>query len=85
MITLFNRKELMVTFDMNEQARVRSILAEHGVDYRIKTVNRMSPSAVSSGVRGRMGTFGQSHDTTLEYIIYVKRADYENAVHLIQH
>lgn len=83
MITILNRKELIITFDMKEQARVRSILADHGIDYHIKTVNRMSPSPVSAGARGRTGTFGQNHDTMLEYMIYVKKDDYEKALHLI--
>ncbi|MBQ9767157.1 MAG: hypothetical protein IJW37_03545 [Lachnospiraceae bacterium] len=74
MITVFNRKELVVTFDMKEQALIRDVLAKNGVDYRIKTVNRVSPSAVPTGGRGRVGTVGQSQDTTLEYIIYVKKA-----------
>ncbi len=84
MITILNRKELVITFDIKEQARVRSILADHGIDYHIKTANRMSPSPVSAGVRGRTGMFGQSHDAVLEYIIYVKKDDYEKALHLIQ-
>ena len=83
MITIFNRKEVLVTFDMKEQARVRGILANNGVDYRIKTVNRMSPSAVPAGGRGRVGTVGQRPDTTLEYIFYVKKSDYEKALRLI--
>lgn len=54
MITLFNRKELTVTYDMNEQARVRT------------------------------GSYGQNTDAMIEYIIYVKKADYERAGKLIQ-
>lgn len=42
MITLFNRKELTVTFDLNEQARLRKVLAEDGIDYTVKTVNRLN-------------------------------------------
>ena len=84
MITLFNRKELAVTFDMNEQARVRALLAEKGIDYIVKTVNRLSASPFSAGSRVRTGTYGQNTDMMIEYVIYVKRADYEKAEYLIQ-
>ena len=83
MITLFNRKELTVTFDMKEQARVRTLLAEEGIDYSVKTVSRMSPSPVSSGTRVRTGTYGQTVDAMIEYIFYVKKTDYERAKGII--
>ena len=56
MITIFNRKELTITYDLNEQARVRTLLAAEGIDYSVKTVNRMSASPFSAGSRGRTGT-----------------------------
>lgn len=84
MLTLFNRKELAVTYDINEQARVRTLLAGEGIDYSVKTVNRLSASSFSSGSRGRTGTYGQNTEAMTEYIIYVKKADYENAMKIIQ-
>ena len=33
MITIFNRKELLVTFDMKRQGNVRDILSANGIDY----------------------------------------------------
>lgn len=84
MITLFNRKELTVTFDLNEQARLRKVLAEEGIDYTVKTVNRLSASPFSAGSRVRTGTYGQNTDAMTEYIFYVKKMDYERAIYLIQ-
>lgn len=83
MITIFNRKEVCVTYDMKEQARVRDILARNGIDYSVKTVNRMSASAVSAGDRGRVGTYGQDASAMYEYKIYVHKTDYEKAKKLI--
>lgn len=83
MITIFNRRELCVTDDMKEQARVREILAGNGFDYYVKTVNRMSASVVSMGDRGRVGTYGQDASAMYEYKIYVRKADYEKASGLI--
>ncbi len=84
MITLFNRKELTVTYDINEQARVRTLLAGEGIDYFVKTVNRLSASSFSSGSRVRTGTYGQNTEAMTEYIIYVKKAEYEKAANLLQ-
>ncbi|MBE5930010.1 MAG: hypothetical protein E7268_02985 [Lachnospiraceae bacterium] len=84
MITLFNRKKLTVTYDINEQARIRTLLAGEGIDYSVKTVNRLSSSSFSAGSRVRTGTYGQNTEAMIEYIIYVKKADYERAGKLIQ-
>ena len=37
MITIFNRKELAITYSTNEQARIRDILTAEGIDYIIDT------------------------------------------------
>ena len=84
MITIFNRKELMVTFDLSEQARIRMLLAAEGIDYSVKTVNRLSSSPFSAGSRSRTGTYGQNTEAMIEYSIYVKKTDYERAVKVIQ-
>ena len=36
MITIFNRKQLMITYDMVLQAKIRDILAANNVDYICK-------------------------------------------------
>lgn len=81
MITIFNRKELMITRSMEEQARVRNKLNEAGIDYTIK-VNSDHPGATASR-RAYTGSFGERQDVMYEYRIFVKKADYEKARHLI--
>ena len=83
MITVFNRKELLVTFSMEEQNRVRDILAANGIDYRIKTVNPSARSYIGGSGRGRSGSFGINNDAAYQYYIYVHSKDYERAKHLI--
>ena len=83
MLTLFNRKEAAVIYDINEQARMRRLLAAEGLDYSVKTVDRLSASPVAAGMRVRTGTYGQNTDAMTEYIIYVKKADYEKAAMII--
>ena len=42
MITVFNRKELLITFDMKRQADICEILSSKGIDYAVKTTNLQS-------------------------------------------
>lgn len=84
MITIFNRKELTVTFDVNEQAQIRTLLAGEGIDYSVKTVNRLSSSDFSAGSRVRTGTYGQNTGAMTEYVFYVRKTDYERAEYLLR-
>ena len=81
MITIFNRAELTVTFDMVEQARIRSILAENSIDYYVKTVNLSD----AGGTRSHTGSYGQRDSAMYEYFIYVRKKDLDKAVFLINH
>lgn len=83
MITVFNRKELFVTFDMQKQAEIRQILQAHGIDYQIKVINRKSASPVWSGTRAYTGTLREDLSMAYEYRIFVHKDDYGQAVHLI--
>lgn len=82
MITILNRKELMITSDMNEQSRVQSILSNAGIEYRVKVTNREGASPVYSS-RGRLGSGGLNSRMSYEYKIYVKRDSYEAALRAI--
>lgn len=84
MITIFNRKELCVTYDKSEQVRIRNILNDHNIDYSIKTINRTSTSPIAAGGRSRAGNFGQKQDYMYEYMIYVQKNDYEKAAGLVR-
>ena len=81
MLTLFNRRELYMTYDMNERVRVCDILSANNIDYRLKTTN-----TTASTMGGRRGgnTFGINMDYAYEYKIYVHKKDYDRAIHLIQ-
>lgn len=76
MLTIFNRKELYVTFSMEERCRIEEILDANGISYSTKAVSR---SGGFGGSRSRTGTMGQSMGLEYEYKIYVSRTDYEKA------
>ena len=76
MLTIFNRKELITTMDMQRQANIRSILSANGIAYTVRTENLQGSSA--------LGGFGIDPNYSYEYHIYVHKNDYENALRLIR-
>lgn len=83
MLTVFNRRELLTTFSMEEQNRVRDILAQNNIDYRVKTVNPSARSAAAGSGRARTGSFGIDMDCAWQYYIYVHKKDYDRARSLL--
>lgn len=79
MITIFNRKELLTTMSMDEQEKVRNVLAANHIDYSIRTKN-LQASPWYSNSRSRTGTFGIRSDYSYEYKIYVRKDDYDLAI-----
>ncbi|MBE6936770.1 MAG: hypothetical protein E7458_09845 [Ruminococcaceae bacterium] len=81
MIHLFNRRELLITHRMDELSRVRDVLSENGIPYRIKT-----RSSVSSpfGSRGRPAVPGIRTEALYQYQVFVKKEDFDKAQFLIR-
>ena len=81
MITFLNRKELICTFDMKKQAEVRDILWKFDISYEVRVSDR-----ADFFVGGRMATdgYGARPEHQTEYIIYVKKEDYERALFLVE-
>lgn len=84
MITLFNRRELCITFSFEQQADIRARLSSAGIDYRIKTTNYGSGAFISRG----SGTFvsrglGINTQAAYEYKFYVHKVDLAQAKHII--
>lgn len=65
MITIFNRKEILITYTLEEIAKVRDSLVTQNIDYIIVTKSHYS--------------YGYTHGLSYEYRIYVKRKDYDLA------
>lgn len=82
MITIFNRKELISTFDVQKQGNIRRVLAQNKIDYNVKVINRESPSSFLSRGRTVIGTYGGKSET--EYVIYVRRIDFEKATAVVR-
>ena len=56
---------------------------KEGIGYRTKVRDLSSPSLFSMGTRERTGTTFQKVNCQTIYTIYVRKVDYERAVHVI--
>lgn len=83
MITIFNRKELIITMEMKRQADVRDTLSQNGIDYIVKITN-LERAAKLGSPRARTGSYGVNMDFCYEYKIYVHKNDFERAAYLIR-
>ena len=83
MLTIFNRRELLTTFSTEEQIRVRDILSQNGVEYRIKAVNPSARSGFGGGSRAHTGSLGVDLNCAVQYTVYVYAKDLERARSLI--
>ena len=79
MITVFNRKELLCTFDMKKQAEVRDILWKFDISYEVRVSDRAD--VFVGGIMNGESSPIPEHQT--EYLIYVKKEDYERAMFLM--
>ena len=81
MIHLFNRAELLLTYDLNRLNQVRDALAAAGIDYQYRTKDMSRPTAFSG--RGQRSTFGLNQEFMVEYKLYVRREDLSRAQSLL--
>lgn len=83
MLPFFNQKELVVCSNQSQYQKYTSLLEKAGITYRTKARDLSSPSLFSMGTRERAGTAFQEVNYQTLYTIYVRKADYERAVHVI--
>jgi len=70
MLTILNRKELCITFSLQQQSKIRASLTKNHITY---TVNEITPSAPG------LGTVDLDKECISQYIIYVHKDDFEKA------
>lgn len=84
MITIFNRKELILTWEMKKQLEIRNILSANNIDYTISVKNMLDRNSFGRSARSHYGSMGINAECLYEYKIYVNKKDYEQAVYLIR-
>lgn len=75
MITIFNRKEVMYTYSMEEKEKACRALSANGIEYSLKLCNRMNPED-----RARLGSVFGGTQFDAEYKIYVQKGDLDYAL-----
>ena len=83
MITIFNRRELLITMNLARLSSIRDILDTNDIPYITKTTNLQSASFMGSS-RSRNGSFGIDQRFSYEYKIYVNKEDYNKAIQLVR-
>ena len=82
MVTIFNRRELLMTYDLRQMNDLRELLRAHRIDHSVKAAYPRT-SFVASESRARTASFGPNRRQE-RYIVYVRKADWEYAIHLLR-
>lgn len=88
MVTIFNRKKLLVESSGQEIARVRGVLEEKGIEFL--TVTKRNSNVMFDGKASMMaagkglGYSAMAGPALYIYFIYVKRKDFDRALELIK-
>ena len=82
MIHFFNRKELIMTYDLRQVNDIREILRANRIDYHVKASYPRSASAIGAG-RARTASFGPVRQQE-RFTVYVHKADYDRAMYLLR-
>ena len=88
MVTIFNRKKLLVESSGQEVARVRGVLEEKGIEFLTVTKRNSNimidgKSAMMAAGKG-LGYASMSGQAQYIYFIYVKRKDFDRALEVIK-
>ena len=83
LLKFFRREVRFLGVSMLPYQKYTSLLEKAGITYRTKARDLSSPSLFSMGTRERAGTAFQKVNYQTLYTIYVRKADYERAVHVI--
>ena len=82
MITIFNRKELLMSYDLRQVNNLREILQANRIDYQVKASYPRPASAIGAG-RARTASFGSARSLE-RYTVYVRKEDYDGALYLLR-
>ena len=80
MIFFWRRREVLVTYSLEERIRVCSALAAHKIEYEVDVMDLAAPTLGSP--RGRTVTFGLNINSAIEYKISVDKDDYDEACYV---
>ena len=68
MLTIFNRKELITTMDMQRQFNIRSVLSANGIAYTVRTENLQGSSALAAAAAGAAAALASTRTIRMNII-----------------
>lgn len=80
---LFNKEEVYIGYSMEELSKVRGVLENEGIKYNYKVINHSGQWTGRGTSRGNLGSFGMNMDYEKQYVVSVKKSDYERAKYLV--
>jgi len=81
MITVFNRKEVLITTDTDKYGNAKEDLARAGIKFTLGSKGNHFKHAVARAYTGMPN--GSRYHSGMVYIIYVHEKDYDKAVAVI--
>lgn len=75
----FFKKDVYIGYSMADLAKIREILKQEGIKYTYDVQSQLN----RGGARGNHGSFGMNMNYEKQYIVSVKRKDYEKARYLV--
>jgi hypothetical protein len=75
----FFKEDVYIGHSMADLAKVRSILQQEGIKYSYHVHSMLD----RGGPRGNCGSFGMNMDYEKQYVVSVKRKDYDKARYLV--
>jgi len=80
---LFNKEEVYIGYSMEELSKVRRILENEGIKYTYKVINRSGQWSGRGTTRGHFGSVGMNMDYEKQYVVSVKKKEFEKAKYLV--
>ena len=84
MITIFNRVNIYIGFDLTEFNRIREAFEYHKIKYSYHVKNQMGQWTGRGTLRGNLGSAAQPSNLFYEYEIFVHKKDKEQAIKAMQ-
>ena len=83
-MNIFNRRQLILTYNLKQVNEIKQILNANGIKFYISTHDRRGDDLLIFRGRGHQGTAFEKMEYECTYKIYVHKSDYEAAVSMVR-
>ena len=83
MIFFLNKEDVYIGYSIEELSKVRRIISQEGIKYTYKVINHSGQWLRRGTIRGNFGSYGMNMAYERQYVVSVKKKDYEKAKYLV--